>query len=225
MRDLLVYVAGPITKGGVCLNIGRACATGIALIKAGIGAYVPHLTCYMGYGSEDVDSVPVAELCPGDIPIETWYELSLIHVRRCDALIRLPGESRGADLGEAEMRKLGRPVFHTLDEVVAWANESRARIPVKNRNLDTVGYAVETRPGEFEATLNSPEGMFTTDIPFPDGGIPAGYYSVTKEVAKCSMCEGAGHLPVGAARGESGAFPCPLCHGVGEVIGPTIEGE
>ena len=38
----------------------------------------------------------------------------------CDALLRLPGASVGADMEEAEARRLELPVFKSCGEVEAW---------------------------------------------------------------------------------------------------------
>jgi len=38
-------------------------------------------------------------------------------IERCDAILRLPGESRGADLDVAQARERGIPVYHDLAEV------------------------------------------------------------------------------------------------------------
>ena len=48
MKDILVYVAGPISRGDLRENIRIACDAGIRLLKAGIAVHVPHLTCFMG---------------------------------------------------------------------------------------------------------------------------------------------------------------------------------
>lgn len=47
------------------------------------------------------------------------YQYPVAHrlIERCDAVLRLPGASRGADLDVARARALGLPVFHHLDEV------------------------------------------------------------------------------------------------------------
>lgn len=47
-REILVFIAGPISKGDLRANIRVACEAGIALMKAGLAVHVPHLTCFMG---------------------------------------------------------------------------------------------------------------------------------------------------------------------------------
>lgn len=121
MKDLLVYVAGPISRGDLRANVRQACEAGVRLMKAGVAVHVPHLTCYMGQVYDGLGAVP--EVLPRGTVIEDWYGMSLVEVRRCDALLRLPGESRGSDLEEAEMRRFGRPVFHSVEDVIAWASQ------------------------------------------------------------------------------------------------------
>ena len=119
MKDVLVYVAGPISRGDLRAIVRRACEAGLLLVRSGVPALVPHLTCFMGQTYDGPGAVP--EVLPRGTRIEDWYGMSLAEVRRCDALLRLPGESTGADLEEAEMRRLGRPVFTGVDDVIRWA--------------------------------------------------------------------------------------------------------
>ncbi len=123
MKNLLVYVAGPISRGDLRENLRQACDAGIRLLKAGIPVHVPHLTCFMGQVYDGSGAIP--EVLPRGTIIEDWYGMSLVEVRRCDALLRLPGESRGSDLEVEEMRELGRPVFDSVEDVIAWAKRPR----------------------------------------------------------------------------------------------------
>lgn len=96
-----VYIAGPYTKGDVALNVRDAILAGDAVLKAGHTPFIPHLTHFWHM------------VCPG--PYQQWIDLDLKWLPLCDALIRLPGESSGAD-GEATLaRTLGIPVY-TLEE-------------------------------------------------------------------------------------------------------------
>ncbi len=81
------------------------------LLKAGFAPLVPHLTCYMGGGKP--------ERLPGGTQPEDWYEADLPWVAVADAVQRLPGESIGADLEEALAERLGIPVYHSVEDLVA----------------------------------------------------------------------------------------------------------
>lgn len=128
-----VYVAGAITKGDVVENVKKAHAAGTALLKAGFAVVVPHGSVF--FGNETITSVTTCEddtfrekdrkvgfvidVLADGIPYETWIDHSLELVRRCDCLLRLEGESRGADLEEAEANLCGMPVYRSVDEAVA----------------------------------------------------------------------------------------------------------
>ena len=121
-QDVVVYVAGPISRGPLTHNIEQACHAGMALLKAGLSPHVPQLTCFMGmrpYPGGGGYFYP--EVLPCGTVHEDWYEMDLAFVRRSDCVLRLPGESTGADLEVAEAVKGGIPVFYTVEAVLAWA--------------------------------------------------------------------------------------------------------
>jgi hypothetical protein len=47
---------------------------------------------------------------------ELWLEIDFAWVKKCDALIRLPGESSGADREVELARSLGIPVYFSIQE-------------------------------------------------------------------------------------------------------------
>jgi len=53
-------------------------------------------------------------------PYEDWLILAMEWLRACDALLRLPGESPGADNEVARAKELGIPVFNSMKELVDW---------------------------------------------------------------------------------------------------------
>ena len=119
MRDIVVYVAGPITRGGVRGNVERACAAGLRLLRAGLVPCVPHLGCYMGQVYYGEGCLP--EVLPEDTTHQQFYESGLALVRRSDALLRLSGESVGSDAEVAEAKRCSIPVFDSVEAVLAWA--------------------------------------------------------------------------------------------------------
>lgn len=98
---LRVYVAGPYTKGDVAMNVRAAIEAADRILKAGHVPFLPHLTHFWHL------------VCPG--PYEQWIDFDLKWLPVCDALVRLPGESRGADGEVAAAEELGLPVFHGLE--------------------------------------------------------------------------------------------------------------
>lgn len=95
-RKPLVYVAGPITRDPFgCVR--QAIGAYNALREQGCVPFLPQLSVI----HEMVEHVPYDE----------WLSYDFDMIRHCDALLRLPGESPGADLEVAFARSLGIDVF------------------------------------------------------------------------------------------------------------------
>lgn len=92
-----IYVAGPYTHGDVALNVRNACGAAASLAALGFAPFVPHLAHFWHM------------MFPR--PYEEWLALDLAFLPTCDALLRLPGPSSGADGEVAEAHRLGIPVF------------------------------------------------------------------------------------------------------------------
>lgn len=107
---LRVYVAGPYSadpEGGTA----RAIDAGEDLRRAGLAPFVPHLFHYWDKRHP--------------LPYEEVLALDLEWLRACQGLLRLPGDSAGADREVAEAMRLGLPVFHDVPSLLAWAREAR----------------------------------------------------------------------------------------------------
>ena len=102
----LVYVAGPYSDDPVG-NTRRAITAADQLLNAGIVPYVPHLSMFWDL------------LHPR--PYADWLELDLEVVRRCDAVLRLSGNSPGADREVAFAESEWVPVLYSVDETIMWA--------------------------------------------------------------------------------------------------------
>lgn len=107
-----VYVAGPYTRPDPAENVRRAVHAADELDLLGCHPVVPHLSHLHHL------------IAPRDYG--HWLERGLEELRSCDALVRLHGESPGADREVALALALGLPVFHTLaedyeHEVRVWA--------------------------------------------------------------------------------------------------------
>ena len=94
-----VYIAGPYTKGNVNDNVRNAVMTGDLAKQCGWVPFVPHL-----YHQWDMFS-------PHDY--KYWMDLCFAWVVKCDLVIRLPGESSGADAECALARSKGIAVFES----------------------------------------------------------------------------------------------------------------
>ncbi len=93
-----IYVAGPYTGGDPVLNTRKAIEAGEQLRALGFVPFIPHLTHLWHL------------ISPHDI--DYWYEYDNEWIRKCDALLRLPGKSKGADAEVALALELGIPVFN-----------------------------------------------------------------------------------------------------------------
>lgn len=102
-----VFIAGPYT-GDQGANVRASCIAADQLTAAGFVPFNPLL-----YHFADLIT-PHKE--------EDWKALDLEWLSRCDALVRLPGDSRGADEEVAYALEHGIPVFNSLDSLrrAAW---------------------------------------------------------------------------------------------------------
>lgn len=114
MPKPLVYIAGPISKGPLDENVRQANHAMIRLMRAGFAPFNPMLSCFVGWPESREP-----EVLPRGTVHDDWYGMDLAWVAVCHALLRLPGESRGADLEVAHANKLGIPVFDSVDMLVA----------------------------------------------------------------------------------------------------------
>lgn len=102
-----VYIAGPYTRPDPCANTHAAMRMWDLLYEKGYAPFCPHWshfqhTCMPRHYSD-------------------WLAFDLEWLRVCDAVLRLPGESSGADEEVAEAKRLGIPVFHTVEELISGA--------------------------------------------------------------------------------------------------------
>ena len=98
-----VYVAGPYSKHMVD-GTRNAILAAEELRKAGYLPFVPHLSLLWDL------------VCPS--PYDEWIQYDLAWLNKCDMLLRLPGESPGADMEMAHAEKLRIPIFHSVKEIV-----------------------------------------------------------------------------------------------------------
>lgn len=103
MNGFKVYIAGPYTSGDKSDNTLAAIEAGDRLFRLGYAPYIPHLSHFW-------DAVYEHEY-------DVWLDLCLEWVKVCDAILRLPGESPGADV-ECELAYgIDIPVFHSVEQL------------------------------------------------------------------------------------------------------------
>ncbi len=100
-----IYISGPLTSSGNdWKNVDAAIVVTRELIEAGFAPFCPHLSLH-------VDPI-------GEYPHDTWMQVDLPWVAVSDAMIRMPGESKGADIEEDHAATIGVPVFGSVAELV-----------------------------------------------------------------------------------------------------------
>jgi hypothetical protein len=114
---MLVLIAGPYLSGTdgdpakIAANRARLEAMALPIYERGhlplIGEWLALPIIHAAGGREHGDSVFAAY----------QYPVAQRLLERCDALLRLPGASRGADLDVARARALGLPVLTSVDEL------------------------------------------------------------------------------------------------------------
>lgn len=102
----LVYIASPYTKGDNFVNTQRQITTAIELLKQpGIVPFCPLL-----------NSVFVN--MQHEFSYDKWLEVDFTYLSKCDYLLRLSGESSGADKEVAYAKEHGIPVFYDIDSLI-----------------------------------------------------------------------------------------------------------
>lgn len=96
-RRYKLYIAGPITKGDFMRNIRCGVAAAHWAQDIGFAPYCPHLSAFAHFAEAR--------------EYEDWMDLDFQWLHACDALLRLPGESAGADREVKFARAHGIPVF------------------------------------------------------------------------------------------------------------------
>lgn len=97
-----VYLAGPYTLGDVAQNVRTVLDIAEEVVKRGHSPYIPHLSHFWHF------------VHPHDY--EFWLKYDLEWLEVCDALLRLPGQSKGADGEVGHANKLNIPVYHKVEE-------------------------------------------------------------------------------------------------------------
>ncbi len=134
MSRFRVYIAGPITKGNLADNVNQATGAFVSLAKAGFSPLCPHWSVYakecrprksaspdgMVMGERDDECVGIGTRNGNDeMQHADWIGADLPWVEVSHAVLRLPGESTGADEEVFHAVKCGIPVFNSLAALVA----------------------------------------------------------------------------------------------------------
>lgn len=99
-----VYLASPYTQGNTSINVRRSMDAANQLMDLGFAPYCPLLNHFLH------------ELRPRSY--DEWIAQDDIWIPSCHALLRLPGESKGADREVELAKELGIPVFYSIGELI-----------------------------------------------------------------------------------------------------------
>lgn len=100
-----MYVAGPYSQGDVVRNVARAIVVGNYLMGRGYRVYVPHTSHFQHL------------LEPRSY--WDWLEHGIGWMLECDAMVVLPGPSRGVSIEVQVAQGFGIPVFPTVKDFEA----------------------------------------------------------------------------------------------------------
>lgn len=98
-----VYIASPYTRGDVAVNVRAQMEAADTLMDMG---YCPIVPLYSHF-----------QHMFRPRPYEDWIKIDLAKLEMCDALLRLPGESPGADREVAHAIGLGIAVVYSFGEL------------------------------------------------------------------------------------------------------------
>jgi hypothetical protein len=101
MRKTRVYIAGPYSDGDTIINVRTAVEAADRLLAHGYAPFIPHLTWFWHFMSPK--------------PYEEWMEIDQEWLEACDIVLRLPGQSSGADREQKRASDLGKVVFYGTD--------------------------------------------------------------------------------------------------------------
>lgn len=105
-KQKIIYISSPYTLGDVGKNVHVQLEAAHRILDLGHCPVAPLLTHYLHIHRQR--------------PYEDWMAMDLALIRKMDAVLRLPGESKGADRETALAEKIGVPVLRSWDELENW---------------------------------------------------------------------------------------------------------
>ena len=97
---MLIFISGPYAHPDPVINTRNAILAGEEVIKQGHIPFIPHLNHLWHL------------VCPHEE--DFWYEYDLVWLRKCDAILRIPGESKGADREMEIAKEWGLIIYEIL---------------------------------------------------------------------------------------------------------------
>jgi len=103
-----VYIASPYTLGDVALNVKRQMDVAEELMNLGFAPFTPLYSHFQHMAHPR--------------PYQDWLKLDFVWILTCDCLLRLDGESSGADAEVKHALANNIPVYYSIEELIK-ANE------------------------------------------------------------------------------------------------------
>ena len=104
MTQPRLYLAGPYSQGDTALNVRTIIQAAETATSMGWIPFVPHLIHLWHLISPHT--------------IDFWYAYDIEWLSACQALLRLPGASQGADMEVEAAIRDGLPVFEGVDNLI-----------------------------------------------------------------------------------------------------------
>lgn len=101
-----VYIAGPMSIGNFEANVRQALDAANILLAGGCHPFIPHVNFVLQLTHPQ--------------SYERLLEWDFQFIKVCDAVLRLPGESRGADREEIFAVSVDVPVFYSTKTLLEW---------------------------------------------------------------------------------------------------------
>lgn len=103
MNRKKIYIASPYTIGDTAINVKRQIDAAEELINLGYAPFAPLLSHFQHMVHPQ--------------PHEVWLDIDLTWLLQCDAVLRLDGESKGADIEVSAAKDHGIPVYYSIDDL------------------------------------------------------------------------------------------------------------
>ena len=116
MKNIKDYIASPYTNGDRAINVRFQMEVTDRLIDLGFYPFTPLYSHFQHMFNPR--------------KVEDWLKLDLVWLDQCDCIIRFKTtyngmvlDSPGADIEETEARRIGIPVFYSIEEMVDYYNK------------------------------------------------------------------------------------------------------
>ena len=106
-----VYIASPYTKGDTAFNVKVQMDMYSELLDLGFIPFAPlHSHFLHMFHPKSYDA---------------WMEVDYEWINVCDCILRLPGESHGADLEVLHAHNIGIPVFYSIHDLLSYYDNNK----------------------------------------------------------------------------------------------------